>query len=145
MKKLIQNHYRRLLEEHGGRLKDVAELGQVSVTTISRILNGHTFPTVANIQTLALELGKEAGAALMADYCRDIIPRGLRRQIRIELIPNNTRVLNTERLPGSLEFMPPEGLEMIEKLVQLCRDDPESFEIFRKEIDLLYDPTPKPQ
>jgi transcriptional regulator with XRE-family HTH domain len=133
-------NYERLRDANGGRLHDVAELAGVSVASISRIISGQTSPSVSQIQALARELGKKEGAELIADYCRDLIPNGLRRQIRIEVLSTNTRCLSPERLPGSLEFLSPRGQQMIEKLVQLLLADPELLQTFEQEINLLFDP-----
>lgn len=137
----MQQHYMKLVKEHGGGYKEVAELAGVSVPSISRIVSGKTSPGVAQVQSLALELGKEAGARLIADFCRDLIPKGLRRQVRIRVMTNNTRCLSTERLPESFEFLPKSGQRMIEKLIQLCLENSELLDHFIEEIDLLYDPS----
>jgi transcriptional regulator with XRE-family HTH domain len=86
MRNRIQQHYARLVRENGGRLGDIAQLAGASVASISRIVSGKFSPSVPQLQKLALELGKEDGAKLMADFLRDLVPRGLRRQIRIEVV-----------------------------------------------------------
>jgi transcriptional regulator with XRE-family HTH domain len=142
MKNRIQRHYARLQKENGGHLRDVAALAGVSVASISRIVSGKFSPSVAQVQALALELGKEAGAQLLVDFFCDLIPKGLRRQIRLEVVSNNTRCLSSERIPGSLELLPAHGQQMIERLVQLCLENSEVLEMFANEVDVLFDPNP---
>lgn len=142
MKNRTQLNYMRLRDANGGNLHEVADLAGVSVASISRIISGQTSPSLSQIQALALELGKEEGAELIADYCRDLIPSGLRRQIHIEVISSNTKNLSSERLPGSLEFLPAHAQKMIEKLVQLLLEDPKLLESFEDYIDVLHNPPP---
>jgi transcriptional regulator with XRE-family HTH domain len=140
----VRRHYQQLVREHGGRLKEVADLAGVSVAAISRIVSGKTSPRLQNIQDLAVELGKVNGAHLMADFFRDLIPKGLKRQIKIRVLSNNTRCLSTEYLPASLELLPGKGQRMIERLIQLCLEDPEMLQHYIDEVDLIYDPGERP-
>lgn len=136
----VKRHYQRIMRQNCYNLRDMAALAGVSVAAVSRILKGQFSPSVEQIQALAAELGDGPGAELIADFCRDLIPRPFLRQIRIQVLPDNKRCLSTERLPGALEFLDENGLEMIEKLVQLILENPSMLDQFVEEINLLYDP-----
>jgi transcriptional regulator with XRE-family HTH domain len=136
----VKRHYEKIMKQHGYNLQDMAALAGVSVAAVSRVLKGQFSPSVPQIQTIASELGNGAGAELIADFCRDLIPRPFLRQIRIQVMPDNKKCLSTERLPGALEFLDEQGLEMIEKLVQLILENPALLDQFVEEINLLYDP-----
>ena len=140
MKKRVHRQYEKLKREKGGNLQEIADLANVSVASISRITRGKSTPSLEQVQNLASELGKEKGAKILIGYLRDMIPKGFRRAIRIQSLPENKRCLSDERLPGSLEFLNDRGRTMIERLVQLCIEDPSVLEMFALEVQLLWDP-----